>query len=279
MQKGLRLPAREKKPRSKGITHVLDKGLGVRAIEDLLETCKESIDIVKLGWGTALVTENLKTKIALYRHYDIPVTFGGTLFEVFLAQDRLDDYLRLLDEYDIKHVEISNGVIDLSLEEKVALIRRLSKNFTVISEVGSKDVNVVMAPYKWVEQIKAELKAGAWKVITEGRESGTVGVYRETGEIRTGLIDEIISQVRPDDIVFEAPNKKQQVWFIEQFGSDVNLGNIAPSEVIALETLRLGLRGDTLARFHAHGKKVSSASSKKHPGAHHEQGALAKKTL
>lgn len=250
MNKKLRLPGRSEKPRQEGITHVIDKGLGVSAVEDFLKTSGGKVDIVKLGWGTAIVTENIKEKIGLYGTYGIPVCFGGTLLEVFLAQDNLGGYLDLLKENGIRYVEISSGVLDISIREKVDLIKKLAKEFTVISEVGSKDACATVDPRKWIEEIKASLDAGVWKVITEGRESGTVGVYRETGEIKSDLIDEIVAAVDPKDLIFETPNKKQQVWFVKRFGTNVNLGNIAPSEVIPLETLRLGLRGDTLLKFH-----------------------------
>ena len=208
------------------------------------------IDIVKLGWGTAYVTANLAEKIELYAGHGIPVCFGGTMLEVALRQNRLDEYIQAARGFGIEHVEVSDGVIDMREDDKLALVRRLSKDFIVLSEVGSKDASKVIPPYVWVESIKRELDAGAWKVITEGRESGTVGVYQSTGEVKEGLIDEIIAAVSADNLLFEAPVKAQQVWFIKQFGADVNLGNIPPEEVISVETLRLGLRGDTLLHFH-----------------------------
>jgi phosphosulfolactate synthase len=227
-----------------GLTHVIDKGLGPRAWEDVLDTCGEYISIVKLGWGTAYVTPNLKRKLEVLK--EKPVVIGGTFLEAVIAQDKVDDYKRWIVELGLAHVEISDGVIDLPRERKLELIADFARDFTVLSEVGSKDAEVVFAPYQWVEWIREELNAGAWKVITEGREGGTAGIYRPTGEMRTGLVDEIVHSIKLDDLIFEAPSKASQAWFIRHFGPSVNLGNIAPDEVIPLETLRLGLRGDTL---------------------------------
>jgi phosphosulfolactate synthase len=227
-----------------GITHVIDKGLGPRAWEDVLETCGDYISIVKLGWGTAYVTPNLQRKLEVLRGK--PVVIGGTFLEAVIAQDRIDEYKQWITELGLTHVEISDGVIDLERERKLELIADFARDFTVLSEVGSKDAEVVYAPYQWVEWIREELDAGAWKVITEGREGGTAGIYRPTGEMRTGLVDEIVHSIEPENLIFEAPTKSSQAWFIKQFGPSVNLGNIAPDEVIPLETLRLGLRGDTL---------------------------------
>ena len=246
----LTLPDRTTKPRENGLTHVLDKGLGPSQIEDLIAVAAPYIDIVKLGWGTSYITHNLRDKVALYRANDIPVCFGGTLFEVALRQDRVEEYVRVVRELGIEHLEISDGTVAMDEEQKLATIRRLSRDFKVLSEVGSKDASIVMAPYKWVDSIKRELDAGAWKVITEGRETGTVGVYNPDGEVKSGLIDEIARDIAPELLLFEAPNKKQQTWFIKKFGSNVNLGNIPPDEVISVETLRLGLRGDTVLDFH-----------------------------
>jgi phosphosulfolactate synthase len=229
-----------------GLTHVIDKGLGPRAWEDVLETSGAFIDIVKLGWGTAYVTQNLQRKLDILRSAGKPVVIGGTFLEAVLVQDKLDEYKSWLSDLGLRHVEVSDGVIELPRERKLELIADLAREFTVLSEVGSKDAEIVYAPYQWVEWIKEELAAGAWKVITEGREGGTAGIYRPTGEMRTGLVDEIVHEVPVDDLVFEAPTKASQAWFVKQFGPSVNLGNIPPDEVIALETLRLGLRGDTL---------------------------------
>jgi phosphosulfolactate synthase len=227
-----------------GLTHVIDKGLGPRAWEDVLDTCGDYISIVKLGWGTAYVTPNLARKLEVLR--EKPVVIGGTFLEAVIAQDRVEEYKQWITELGLTHVEISDGVIDLERERKLELIADFARDFTVLSEVGSKDAEVVYAPYQWVEWIREELEAGAWKVITEGREGGTAGIYRPTGEMRTGLVDEIVHEIPVESLIFEAPSKSSQAWFIRQFGPSVNLGNIAPDEVIPLETLRLGLRGDTL---------------------------------
>ena len=242
----LDVPARSPKPRTRGLTHVIDKGLNLREIEGLFDTAGAYVDVVKLGWGTSYVTNNLEKKIALYRSFATPVVCGGTLFEAACARGRLDEYKRWLVEQRFAHVEISDGTIDLTRERKVELIADFARDFTVLSEVGSKDTDVVYAPYQWVEWIKEDLAAGAWKVITEGRETGTAGIYRPTGEMRTGLVDEIAHEIDVGELIFEAPTKASQAWFVKQFGPEVNLGNIPPEEVIPLETLRLGLRGDTL---------------------------------
>lgn len=241
----LELPKRSAKPREQGITHVLDRGLSVAEVDGLMEVAGEFVDFVKLGWGTALVTGNLTDKLARYRAHGIPVVLGGTLTEISIAQGRVDELVDYMREHAIEHVEISDGTIDLPHRDKLDLIARLADEFTVFAEVGSKDAAEIMAPYRWVEQIEAELSAGAWRVIAEARESGTAGIYRADGEVRTGLIDEIAHAVDFHRLVFEAPQKDQQVWFLRFFGSEVNLGNIAPDDVLSLETLRLGLRSDT----------------------------------
>ncbi len=230
--------------RDGGLTHVLDKGLGPRAWEDVLETSGAYIDIVKLGWGTAFVTAGLERKLEVLR--EKPVVIGGTFFEVVYAKGQLDDYKRWLGELGITHVEISDGTVEIPRERKLELIEDFARDFTVLSEVGSKDSEVVFAPYEWVVWIKEERDAGAWKVITEAREGGTAGIFRPSGEMRTGLVDEIAHSIDFHDLVWEAPTKASQAWFIKHFGPEVNLGNIPPDEVIPLETLRLGLRGDTL---------------------------------
>jgi phosphosulfolactate synthase len=233
-------------PRANGITHVIDKGLGPRAVEDLLETAGHCISIVKLGWGTGYVTRNLERKLELYRAAAKPVVCGGTFFEAVWAKGKLDEYRAWLAGHGFTYVEISDGTVAMPREVKLELIADLAREFTVLSEVGSKDAEVVFAPYQWVDWIKEELEAGAWKVITEGREGGTAGIFRPTGEMRTGLVDEIVHEIDPADLIFEAPTKSAQAWFVKQFGPEVNLGNIPPEEVIPLETLRLGLRADTL---------------------------------
>ena len=230
--------------RDGGLTHVLDKGLGPRGWEDVLETSGDYIDIVKLGWGTAYVTNGLERKLEVLK--DKRVVIGGTFFEVVYARGAFDDYKRWLNELGITHVEISDGTVDIPRERKLELIADFARDFVVLSEVGSKDSEVVFAPYEWVEWIKEEKAAGAWKVITEAREGGTAGIFRPSGEMRTGLVDEIAHSIDFRDLVWEAPTKASQAWFIRNFGPGVNLGNIPPEEVIPLETLRLGLRGDTL---------------------------------
>jgi len=243
----LDLPARSAKPRQDGITHVLDKGLSVAEVDGLVEVAGGAIDIVKLGWGTALATGNLAAKLERYRDHGIPVVLGGTLTELAIAQERLERLIDWIRELGLRHVEISDGTITLEPERKLALIEQLAGEFTVLSEVGSKDdTGAITPPYRWVEQMRDELAAGAWKVIAEGREAGTAGIFRPTGEIREGLIDEIVHGIDVRSIMFDAPRKHQQVWFIRRFGPEVNLGNIAADDVLSLETLRLGLRSDTL---------------------------------
>jgi phosphosulfolactate synthase len=243
----LDLPKRSKKPRQEGITHVLDRGLSVGEVEGLIEVAGDSVDLVKLGWGTALATANLDQKLERYRARGIPVVLGGTLTELAIAQGRLDRMIDWLHRLGLEHIEISDGTITIEHERKLELIERLTGEFVVLSEVGSKDDTRIMAPYRWVEQIQQELAAGAWKVIAEARESGTVGIFRHDGEVRMGLIDEIAHAVDPAKMLFEAPRKDQQVWFVRRFGVNVNLGNIYPEDVLSLETIRLGLRADTAA--------------------------------
>jgi phosphosulfolactate synthase len=242
----LDLPERSAKPREAGLTHVLDRGLAVREVDDLIEVAGAAVDLVKLGWGTALATGNLREKLERYRAHGIPVVLGGTLTELAIRQGRVDGLIAYLDELGLDHVEVSDGTIVLAHDEKLDLIRRLATRYRVLSEVGSKDNERIMAPYRWVEQIEAELEAGAWKVIAEARESGTAGIFRPDGEVRMGLIDEIAHAIAPERVLFEAPLKDQQVWFLRRFGAEVNLGNIQPSDVLSLETLRLGLRSDTV---------------------------------
>jgi len=244
-----KLPERTVKPREKGMTMVMDKGLSHREVEDFLSMTEQYVDILKLGFGTSIVTPRLDEKIAMYHEAGIPVYFGGTLFEAFVVRDRLDDYMKFLDRYKITHAEVSDGSIEISQDQKCEYINTLAKNFTVLSEVGSKDAEKIIPPYKWIAMMKAELEAGAWKVIAEARESGTVGIFRKSGEVRSGLVEEILTQIPQEKILWEAPQKAQQLWFIKLYGSNVSLGNIAPNEVIPLETLRLGLRGDTFNFF------------------------------
>ena len=218
-------------------------------MDGLLEVAGACVDIVKLGWGTALVTANLKPKLERYAAHGIPVVLGGTLTELAIRQGRMDGLIEWLRELGLRHVEISDGTIALEPDYKRGLIERLSGEFVVLAEVGNKDADFIMAPYVWVEQIERDLDAGAWKVITEARESGNAGIYRADGEPRTGLIDEIAHAVDPEQLIFEAPLRPQQVWLLKRFGTECNLGNIAPDDVLSLETLRLGLRSDTVERF------------------------------
>jgi len=226
---------------------VLDRGLSVAQVDGMMEVAGEFVDIVKLGWGTALATQNLEPKLARYREHGVPVVLGGTLTEVAIRQDRVDELADWLLARDIRHIEVSDGSIALETQRKLDLIRRfVADGFVVLSEVGSKDNEKIMAPYRWVEQIQAELEAGSWKVIAEARESGTAGIFRPDGEVRMGLIDEIAHAVDTDRVMFEAPKKDQQVWFLRRFGTECNVGNVAPDDVLGLETLRLGLRSDTI---------------------------------
>jgi phosphosulfolactate synthase len=228
---------------------VIDKGLSLAEAAGLLEVTGSIVDVVKLGWGTALVSANLKPKLELYAEHGIPVVLGGTLTELAIRQGRIEGLIAWLRELGLRHVEVSDGTIAVEQEVKRELIQRLSGEFTVLAEVGSKDADFIMAPYVWVEQIERDLDAGAWKVIAEARESGNAGIYRATGEVRTGLIDEIVHAIEPERLIFEAPRREQQVWLLKRFGTECNLGNIAPSDVLSLETLRLGLRSDTVERF------------------------------
>jgi phosphosulfolactate synthase len=223
--------------------------MSVAEVDGLLEVAGELVDVVKLGWGTALVTANLLPKLARYEAAGIPVVLGGTLTELAIRQGRVDGLVEWLRELGLRHVEVSDGTIALEPAVKRDLIERLAGEFTVLAEVGSKDADFIMAPYVWVEQIERDLQAGAWKVIAEARESGTAGIYRADGEVRSGLIDEIVHAIDADRLIFEAPKREQQVWLLSHLGSECNLGNIAPADVIALETLRLGLRSDTVERF------------------------------
>src|SRR5919199_5928209 len=227
-----------------GLTHVLDKGLGPRAWEDILETAGDHISIVKLGWGTAAVTQNLERKLDVLR--EKPVVIGGTFFEVVYVKDELDRYKSWLTSLGLTHVEISDGTVEIPRDRKLELIADFARDFTVLSEVGSKDSSVEFEPEEWTLWLRDELDAGAWKVITEAREGGSAGIFTGDGEMRTDLVDEIAGALPLTDVIFEAPTKAAQAWFVKQYGPTVNLGNIPPDEVIPLETLRLGLRGDTL---------------------------------
>lgn len=243
------LPERTEKPRKYGLTMVMDKGLSVREAEDLIDTSSRYIDIIKLGWATSYVTPTLKDKLEVYKQANIPFYFGGTLFEAFIIRGQFDDYRKVLEKYDMPLAEVSDGSIEIPHDEKCKYIEELSQQVKVLSEVGSKDVEQIIPPYRWIELMQAELDAGAWKVIGEARESGTVGLFRSSGEVRSGLVQEILTKIPFEKIIWEAPQKSQQVWFIKLIGANVNLGNIATNEVIPLETLRLGLRGDTFSHF------------------------------
>jgi phosphosulfolactate synthase len=243
------IPERETKPRERGFTMAMDKGLSIREVEDFLEVAGDYVDIVKLGWATSFVTPNLQKKLDVYKAAGIPTYFGGTLFEAFIIRNQFDDYRRVLDKYDMTFAEVSDGSLEMAHDKKCDYIRTLSEQVTVLSEVGSKDAEKIIPPYMWIKLMQAELDAGAWKVIGEAREGGNVGLFRSTGEVRSGLVEEILTQIPFEKILWEAPQKAQQVWFIKLLGANVNLGNIAPSEVIPLETIRLGLRGDTFDHF------------------------------
>lgn len=243
------MPTRLAKPRTEGITMVMDKGLTYDEAKQFIENAEHHVDVVKLGFGTAYVTPRLRDKINLYQSSGIPVYFGGTLMEAFLIRDQFEDYISLCKEYDIKYMEVSDGSITIPHAEKCKYIEKLSAIGTVFSEVGSKDAAHIIPPYKWIELMRAELSAGATWVIAEAREAGNVGIYRGSGEVREGLVQEILTQIPGEKILWEAPQKAQQLYFIELLGANVNLGNIAPGEVIALEAMRVGLRGDTFNLF------------------------------
>jgi phosphosulfolactate synthase len=246
----LDLPARPPKPRARGITHVIDPGLSAREAEATMDSVGEYVDLVRFGWGTAYITRELRRKLDLYKSFSVPTMLGGTLTELAWLQGKVDGLRRWLDELGIEHVEVSSGVVPMPSEEKAALIATLARERTVYAEVGEKDPHALMAPYRWVALIREALEAGATQVVCEGRADGSAGVYRPDGEVRTGLVDEIAHEIEVDRLIFEAPQRAQQIFFIEKFGSDVNVGNIDPSDVVSLETLRVGLRADTLMLFH-----------------------------
>ncbi len=243
------LPERQEKPRKKGIVMVMDKGLSVREAEDFVSVSGNLADFVKLGFGTSAITNNLKKKIKVYKEANIKIYVGGTLFEAFIVRNKFDEYRNFLDEFGIDSVEVSDGSMKIEHEEKCKYIEKLSKRYTVLSEVGSKQAGIIIEPNKWIEMMDTELEAGSSFVIAEARESGTVGIYRPSGKAHVALINKILSKVQQEKIIWEAPKKSQQVWFIKKFGANVNLGNIPPKELIPLETLRLGLRGDTFFEF------------------------------
>ena len=243
------IPERNLKPRAAGLTMVMDKGLSCEEARNFLSVCHPHVDIVKLGFGTSFVTPNLREKLEIYRSYNMPVYFGGTLFEAFLIRNQFSDYIEVCREFGVEYMEVSDGSITIPHAEKCGYIEKLTKYGKVLSEVGSKDAAHIIPPYKWIELMSAELKAGSSYVIAEAREAGNVGIYRGSGEVREGLVQEILTQIPGDKIIWEAPQKAQQLYFIELLGANVNLGNIAPTEVLPLETMRLGLRGDTFHLF------------------------------
>ena len=239
------IPKREAQPRNNGLTMMMDKGLSWRETENFIDASAHLTDLVKLGFGTAYVTKDLQQKVKLYQEAGLKTYLGGTLFEAFIVRGMFDDYRKLLDKFKIDTCEVSDGSMHLNHDKKCEYITSLAKDFTVLSEVGSKEEGIFISPAKWISMMKGELEAGAWKVIAEARESGTVGIYRPNGTAHVSLVNKIIANVKVENILWEAPQKSQQIWFIKQFGANVNLGNIAPFEVIPLECLRLGLRGDT----------------------------------
>jgi phosphosulfolactate synthase len=243
------IPHRKPKPRLSGITMVMDKGLSVEEAKNFLNVAHPHVDIIKLGFGTSYVTPNLEEKLEVFRSYNIPIYFGGTLFEAFLVRNQLEDYIEVCKRYGVSYIEVSDGSVDIPHKEKCGYIERLTQHGIVLSEVGSKDAAHIIPPYKWIELMKAELSAGSSYVIAEAREGGNVGIYRGSGEVREGLVQEILTQIPEEKIIWEAPQKEQQLYFIELLGCNVNLGNIAPTEVIPLEAMRIGLRGDTFHLF------------------------------
>jgi phosphosulfolactate synthase len=247
----LDLPSRPPKPRSRGITHVIDPGLSARDAEAMMESAGEYVDLVRLGWGSAYVTRELRRKLDVYRDHGVPAMLGGTMTELCWLQGKVDGLRAWLDELGIEHVEVSSGIVPIPSEEKLALIATLARDRTVFAEVGEKDPRALLAPYRWVALIREALEAGATRVVCEGRADGSAGVYRPDGEVRTGLIDEVAHEIDLQRLIFEAPQRHQQIWFLERFGTDVNLGNVHPHDVISLETLRVGLRADTLLLFHS----------------------------
>lgn len=243
------IPDRTQKPRLNGLTMVMDKGLSIADTRNFLSIAAPHVDIVKLGFGTSFVTPNLREKLAVYKEFEVPVYFGGTLFEAFLIRNQFEDYVKIVKDYDVDYMEVSDGSIVIPHAEKCGYIEKLAKVGTVLSEVGSKDVTNIMPPYKWVELMRTELAAGAAYVIAEARESGTVGIYRDSGEVRQGLVQEILTQISAEKIIWEAPKKEQQYYFLQLVGCNVNLGNLAPNEVISLEAMRVGLRSETFQLF------------------------------
>jgi phosphosulfolactate synthase len=243
------LPERPDKPRETGLAMVMDKGLSVEEAKNLVSVSGHLIDFMKLGFGTSVITNNLKEKIRVYRDAGIDVYFGGTLFEAFVIRNIFDKYKKYMSDFGVNAVEVSDGSMTMNHDKKCKYISELAKDYIVVSEVGSKDAVVEISNDEWISQMDTELQAGSFKVIAEARESGTVGIYSADGKANTSLINDISHKVPLDKIIWEAPKKTQQVWFIKHFGANVNIGNVAPFEIISLETLRLGLRGDTFMEF------------------------------
>jgi phosphosulfolactate synthase len=243
------IPERPAKPRNSGLTMVMDKGLSIREAEDFMSVGSEYTDFVKLGFGTSLITPGFDKKIKIYKKAGVRPYFGGTLFEAFIIRNMFNEYVEFLDKYEIDLVEVSDGSFDIDHKRKLEYINKLAERRTIISEVGSKKKDVIYTPDEWVALMKAELNAGSVKVIAEARESGTVGIYNDDGSINNKIIVAISEHVMLENVLWEAPLKSQQAWFIKHFGANVNLGNIAPNEIIPLESLRLGLRGDTFFQF------------------------------
>ena len=243
------IPKRPEKPRIKGLTMIMDKGLSLNEAENMVVLKSELTDIVKLGFGTSLLTRYIDKKISLYKEAGIDVYTGGTLFEAFIVRNQIDDFYRLMDKLKLEMVEVSDGCIQMEHDKKCELIHKLSKDFKVISEIGSKDESLTIEDDKWISYMKKELEAGSWKVIAEAREGGNVGMFETNGDIKGKLIKNITKEIDISNILWEAPLKKQQIWFINEFGANVNLGNISPNSIISLECLRLGLRGDTFNNY------------------------------
>ncbi len=243
------LPEREIKPRKIGITMVMDKGISLRQAQDFIDTSSDFVDFVKLGFGTSLISKNVKEKIKLYQKANLKVYVGGTLFEAFVIRNKFEDYIKYISDLGIDSAEVSDGSIEIDHEKKCEYIFKLSKEFMVLSEVGSKEEGVIIHPSRWIKMMENELKAGAFKVIAEARESGNVGIYHKNGSAHTLLINRIVNKIKIENIIWETPQKSQQVYFLKLFGSNVNVGNISVDDVIPLETLRLGLRGDTFFTF------------------------------
>jgi phosphosulfolactate synthase len=243
------LPQRSVSPRKNGVTMVMDKGISLRQAEDFLSSSSDYVDFVKLGFGTSIVSKNVKEKIKLYKDAGIKVYVGGTLFEAFVIRNKFDDYLKYISDFGLDCAEVSDGSIELEHDKKCEYISRLAKEYTVLSEVGSKEEGVIIHPARWIKMMENELKAGAFKVIAEARESGTVGIFHKNGSAHTMLINRIVNKVKIENIIWETPQKSQQVYFLKMFGCNVNVGNIGVDDVIPLETLRLGLRGDTFFTF------------------------------